>query len=1507
MSLADFSAATQEWFAAALGSPTPAQAEAWASIARGGHTLVSAPTGSGKTLAAFLWAIDRLHAQPPGPDRATRILYISPLKALAEDVRRNLEVPLDGIAEASRRAGAPVPEISVGLRSGDTSAAGRRELVRRPPDILITTPESLFLMLTSRARETLAQVRTVIVDEVHDLVGTKRGAHLALSLARLDASLDRPAQRVGLSATVRPLEEAAQFLANGRSLAGSGDPVGIVAPPAAKTWDLEVRAAAEDLSRLDEEVAASGRNSVWPKVEQAVLEIVLQHRSAIVFVNSRTTAERFVAALNERCAAAGAGPEPVANAAVPGGMPAAISSTAYTSNGFDPVFAKAHHGSVSKEARALVEADLKAGRLRCVVATSSLELGIDMGSVDVVVQIGSPPSVASGLQRVGRAGHQVGAVSRGVVFPLHRLDVAHCAVTVRRMRAGEIESIKVLRNPLDVLAQHTVSASAAAGEAGLGVTAWFETVRAAAPFRDLPRSAYESVLDLLSGRYPADFFGELRPRLVWDRAKDTLTARPGAAMLAAISGGTIPDRGLYGVFLVGEASSKAGGAPASRVGELDEEMVYESRVGDVIQLGAASWRIMEITHDRVLVVPAPGLPARLSFWKGDGPGRPAELGRAVGQFLRECDSLRECDGMEDPSPDGLDAYAAANLASLLDEQRAATGVLPTDETLVVERFRDPLGDWHIALLSPYGGAVHAPWALAVAARLRERYGFDESPAVNDDGIVVRLPDTDGAPPGAELFVFEPDEIERVVERELGGSALFAARFRECSARALLLPRKRPGQRTALWLQRLRSAQLLDVAKGYPQFPMLLETMRECLQDVYDLPALVGLLSRIEQSSLQLAEVETPSPSPFARSLLFGYDGLHMYEDDRPLAERRAAALRVDEGLLGELLGRGEAQDLLDPEVVRRIELELQRLAPQRRARTGEALIDLLRELGPLTTDEVNERAEEGLWTALPHFHEHARVTRFERGGQQWWAAPEDAGRLRDALGIPPEPWVPEAFLDPTPDPLGDLVARYARTHGPFTAQAVADRLGLGGAVVAEVLGRLGTVVRGRSSGEWCSRDVMSRLRKGSLAALRQQIEPVGRAEFARFLLGWQHVGSPPRGAAARPLRGAAGLLDVVDQLAGARLPVSALETLILPSRVADYAPALLDEALASGEAYWAGAGEGWVRLYPSDLAPWQEEEPKPEEDGELAEAMLRALSSGGAFFLAQIERAVAAEGPATAQQLQDALRALAWSGRVTSDTFAPVREWAAPTKKTAHGGAARLRGRASHRSRRPRLAAPRATGTGGRWALVPGREPDPTARALARAQALLDRYGVVTRDVVSAEEAGFSALYQVLVAMEDAGACRRGYFVDSLGGAQFAAGSTVDLLRDRTRSGPKAVALAATDPANPYGAGLPWPELPHKQEGSLPSARPGRKAGAVVVLVDGEPVFYLERGGASLVSFRADGADAAAEALAQAGRRLGGLVVERLDGESVHGARGDIVDALIAAGFALVPRGLRLR
>ena len=1156
-----FTPATREWFAGAFPEPTPAQAGAWEAIASGRHALVVAPTGSGKTLSAFLWSLDQLAGSPkdPDPKKRTRVLYISPLKALGVDVERNLRAPLVGISATGRRIGQEVPPISVGVRSGDTTSADRRLLQREPPDILITTPESLYLMLTSSARETLTGVETVIVDEIHAVAASKRGAHLAVTLERLDAVLEKPAQRIGLSATVRPIEEVARFL-------GGVSPVTIVQPPAAKTFDLRVVVPVEDMTELGvrstdpvspgpgepEETGLQSAGSIWPHVDRAIVEQVLEHRSTIVFANSRRLAERITASMNEIYVelVTGEAPEKFPAQMIGGsGMTGTVVATATES----PILARAHHGSVSKEQRAEIEDALKSGRLRCVVATSSLELGIDMGAVDLVIQVETPPSVASGLQRVGRAGHQVGEISKGVLFPKHRADLLGTTVVSERMRTGLIEAISVPQNPLDILAQQTVAAVALDT---LEVEEWFETVRRSAPFATLPRSAYEATLDLLAGRYPSDEFAELRPRILWDRVAGTIAGRPGAQRLAVTSGGTIPDRGMFGVFIVGTDDG------ARRVGELDEEMVYESRVGDVIALGATSWRIEEITSDRVLVTPAFGQPGRVPFWKGDGLGRPAELGKAIGAFTSDLASKPT--GIEDRlRASGLDDWAVGNLIRFVEEQKAATGAVPTDTTLLVERFRDELGDWRLVLHSPYGTPVHAPWALAISARIRERLGVEGSAMAGDDGIVVRLPETDAEPPGAELFLFEREELEELVTLEVGGSALFSSRFRENAARALLLPRYNPGRRNPLWQQRQRSAQLLDVARKYPSFPIILETVREVLQDVYDLPALAELTTDIANRRIRMVEVETTSPSPFARSLLFGYVAAFMYEGDSPLAERRAAALSLDPTLLAELLGRAELRELLDPKVLEQTELELQRLDPERKLKGPEGLVDLLRLLGPMSVDELTLRwtpemplsvasdrppaTETGISTHLEGLARENRVIRATIAGDARWAVVEDASRLRDALGVPLPIGVPTVFLDPVDDPVGDLVSRYVRTHGPFTAQDAADRLGLGVAVVTDVLRRFAADRRvvegefrpGATGTEWVDAEILRRLRRRSLAALRSEVEPVPQRALGRFLPTWHRFGE---------LRGVDGLVTAIDQLSGVALPASSWESLVLPSR-----------------------------------------------------------------------------------------------------------------------------------------------------------------------------------------------------------------------------------------------------------------------------------------------------------------------------------------------------------------------
>ena len=1676
--LQKFTPATREWFEGAFTAPTPAQTGAWEAISEGSNALVVAPTGSGKTLAAFLWALDSFIASAAGtataaspttaspttasptpasatappaappsadqpgkapgrkrntePKRKTKVLYISPLKALGVDVERNLRSPLIGITQTAKRLGLPAPSITVGVRSGDTPQNERRALLTRPPDILITTPESLFLMLTSQARETLAEVDTVIVDEVHAVAGTKRGAHLAVTLARLDAMLSKPVQRIGLSATVEPHETVARFL-------GGNAPVKIVAPASTKSWNLTVTVPVEDMSDLGgtpqaEDTVEGGyapQASIWPHVEEKIVDLIEDNRSTIVFANSRRLAERLTARLNEihayrqeaaalseaALAAAtgtdnpiGASPGAVAggtgtnrNPSIPAARPpaqlmaqAGVSiryrdQEAPAKDDENPLLARAHHGSVSKDQRALIEDDLKSGRLRCVVATSSLELGIDMGAVDLVIQVESPPSVASGLQRVGRAGHQVGETSQGVMFPKHRGDLLNSTVVAERMLAGEIEPLYIPANPLDILAQQTVAAAALGS---IDVEEWFDVVRSSAPFAGLPRSAFDATLDLLAGRYPSDEFAELRPRIIWDRTEGTITGRPGAQRLAVTSGGTIPDRGLFGVYLVGDSEGKN----SRRVGELDEEMVYESRVGDVFALGATSWRIEDITHDRVLVSPAFGQPGKLPFWRGDSLGRPVELGRALGAFVREMVGSDDAKARERLAAVGLDEWAAGNLMTYLRDQQQATDVVPNDRSLVVERFHDELGDWRVVLHSPYGMPVHAPWALAVGARLHQRYGLDGSAMASDDGIVLRVPLMEDEPPGAELFLFEEDELESIVTAEVGGSALFASRFRECAARALLLPRQNPGKRSPLWQQRQRSAQLLDVAKKYPTFPIVLETVRECLQDVYDLPALKDIAAGIERREIRLVETTTASPSPFARSLLFGYVGAFLYEGDSPLAERRAAALSLDPTLLNELLGRAELRELLDARIIAQVERELQRLASDRRVRGLEGVADLLRLLGPLTVSETAARLQaaestftteaatstESTLSVPPVQPEHAseehasqeyaaelledlvrsnRALKVGVAGLTRYAAIEDAGRLRDALGVPLPMGVPLAFIEPVADPLGDLIGRYARTHGPFTAAEAAARLGLGVAVVTGTLQRLageGRVIEGEfrpaettildaaagadttpgavitvpaapGGSEWCDTDVLRRLRRRSLAALRSEVEPVDPATYGRFLPAWQNIGSA--------LRGLDGVVTVIDQLSGVPIPASAWEPLILGSRVRNYAPSMLDELTATGEVLWSGTAslpgnDGWISLHLAENAPLTLNPADDFDPSDLQVQLLNLLSGGGAYFFRQLIDGLAAQSTHGYQSSDadviSALWDLVWSGRITNDTFTPVRSLLSGGKTAHKQRAATPRARTARLSRIGRAPGASLTGSSmrlaagsqptalrnapqlvaGRWSMLPPVEADTTVHAHATAELLMDRYGILTRGSVASEgtPGGFGLLYRVLARLEEMGRCRRGYFIEQLGAAQFAVPATVDRLRSFSEDAqlrkpePTAVALAATDPANPYGAALPWPAL----DGGH---RPGRKAGALVVLVDGNLALYAERGGKTLLAFTEDPPilELSAEALVGIIRRGAAekMAIEKVNGQDVLDT--EAAKALTRAGFYTTPKGLRYR
>ena len=1488
-----FRPAVREWFAETFPGPTKAQRLGWAAIARGESALVFAPTGSGKTLAAFLAAIDRLMFEPPPPrQKRCRVLYVSPLKALAVDVERNLRTPVQGIARVAGRRGEPIFAPQIAIRTGDTPKDERARMLRHPPDVLITTPESLFLVLTSRARSFLPSVETVIVDEIHAVVGTKRGAHLALSLERLEEIALEGLQRIGLSATQRPLEEVARFLGGGQGhKKWKPRPVTIVDAGAKKRFDLRVEVPVEDMSRLGETkgaaageipegpASATKRRSIWPAIQPRLLELVRAHRSTIVFVNSRRLAERLAAALNE-----------LAGESV----------------------ARAHHGSIAREQRLEIEDALKAGRLPALVATSSLELGIDMGEVDLVVQIETPTSVASGMQRIGRASHQVEAVSRGVIFPKYRGDLLASAAITRAMQDAAVEETRVPQNPLDVLAQQLV-AMVALGERT--VDDLFALVRRAAPYAALSRAVLESVLDMLCGRYPSDEFAELRPRLVWDRLRGVVRPREGTQRLVVSNAGTIPDRGLYGVFLT------EGEGPGRRVGELDEEMVFESRAGEVFVLGATSWRIVEITRDRVLVVPAPGEPGKMPFWKADRGSRPVELGRAIGRLTRE---LLALSGAEAEAllreRHALDPLAARNLIAYLEEQREATGALPDDRTIVLERSRDEMGDWRLCLLSPWGGRVHAPWTIALEAGLRLAGELEVEAIWSDDGIVVRVPERE-RPPDAAALLPDPEQIEDLVVGELGSTSLFAGRFREAAARALLLPRRRPGQRTPLWAQRKRAHDLLKVASRYPSFPIVLEAFRECLRDVFDLPGLVDLARRVQRREIRLVTVDTQAPSPFSASLLFGYVANYLYEGDAPLAERRAQALAVDQAQLRDLLGESELRELIDARALGEIEVSLQCLDAPRRATSPERLHDLLLRLGDLKTEEIVARVEPGpgqdaVTLAADWAGELSRERRLitvQVAGEERHAAAEDAARLRDALGVALPPGLPAAFLEPAPHALREIVARYARTHGPFTTKDVARRFGMGESPVLAALSALvedarvlpGEFRPGGAGREWCAADVLAALRRRSLAALRQQVEPAAPEALARLLPAWQGVvdsRSPPQGSVRR---GPDALLDVIEQLQGASVPASILERDVLPARIPGYRPEDLDTLCAAGEIVWVGRGalgerDGRVCLYLADslslLQPERGEGPR----GEIHDRLREHLDQSGASFFGELLEASAS---GLAKVTQDALWDLAWAGEVTSDSPGALRAFL-----SAHATRAERRPRVSaFRSRRQVPAA-----AVGRWSRLPvsRRSPSSTERLKALVEQLLARHGVLTRDAVVSEEVvgGFSAVYPVLRALEEAGRIRRGYFVAGLGGLQFAHPGALErlrALRDAEAGETTAVVLAAADPANAWGASVPWPRTDE--------ARLQRTAGAHVVLVDGRPAAWLARGGRAVTPLlpaeepdRSRTGHAAAAALRSWAERTGRPALGWGVGEGPALAEGPLGPFLAAAGLLRSGPGFRV-
>ena len=1531
-----FSEPVRRWFDDSFSGPTRVQELGWPVLTRGGNALLVAPTGSGKTLAAFLWAIDRLCLgdEPPGP--GVRVVYVSPLKALAYDIERNLQAPLGGVVEEARRLGAPVRPVSVDVRTGDTPTADRRRQLRKPGEILVTTPESLFLVLGSRAAANLRTVETVIVDEVHAMAATKRGAHLALSLERLaELAGGRDPQRIGLSATVRPMDLAAGFLGGDRpvEVVDASEPPDIDLQVVVPVPDMEAPPPApESLSSGEGWPRGMETSGLWPSVFPRILEAVRRHRSTIVFVNSRSLCERLAQRLNEldgRTRTAAEGEE---------------------ADDREPL-ARAHHGSISHERRREIEGALKAGRLRCIVATSSLELGIDMGSVDLVLLVEAPGSTASGLQRVGRSGHAVGERSRGLIFPKFRGDLLECTVTAIQMQRGAIESMRLPENPLDVLAQQIVAMCCGREWTVDGILA---LARRARPYRGLTRNLLAAVLDMLVGRFPSEEFADLRPRLSWDHGRDVLTARRGADFLVRMNAGTIPDRGLFTVHL---------GPEGPRVGELDEEMVYESRAGDTFLLGASAWRVTEITRDRVIVRPAPGEPGRMPFWHGDGPGRPLELGRALGAFVRELGqrqgaAARRWLGREAP----LDPHAVSNLCAYVEEQRDRTGALPTDRAVTIERFRDEVGDWRVCILTPFGARIHAPWAMALERRIGRRFGFEVQTLWTDDGLALRFADTDELPAARE-FLLDPDEVEDLVVEQVASSPMFASRFRENAARALLLPRNRPGKRTPLWQQRQRSKNLLSVVRRYPDFPILLETYRECLSDLFDLSGLVELMAEVAEGNVRVDDVETPAPSPFARSLVFSYEERFLYDQDAPAAERRAQALTLDRELLRELLGTASLRELLDPDVIKAVEEEFHGLSPDRRPRHEDDLYDLLRRTGGLTREEIEARAPGDAGDWLAHLARQKRAVEVEfEGGERMWTAAEDAALYRDGIDAALPEGLPGELLASRPAPLESLLRRYAHSRGPFTAADAAARFGLPEGAIEPLLARLeeaGRLSRGefRREGdvvEWCDRDVLRRIKRRTLARLRREAEPVDGAALARFLTRWQGVETaatvpalPATRARRRSVAPAASdgalvrLREAVAQLEGVPLSWRNLVGHVLPARVPGFRVEMLDRLAAAGEMLWVGDGrlgsrDGRVAIYRRErfgVLARGSGSSEPSEEWPAAAphgAVLERLEARGACFTFDLVGGVVGDGDWGETEVEAAIWDLVWAGRITNDTFLPLAALGKRRRSTAgrasrglprgwrrgpRAGTAQAGMRAGVSGARRRRAGMLA---GGRWSLVgdlapaAGRASD-TEWAHAMATLLLDRHGVVAAETARSENVpgGFEALYPVLREMEEAGHIRRGYFVHGLAGRQFALPAAVERLR-RERKGPAKRGpigiIPAVDPASPWGAVLPWPQLGTELD---PRRRgPRRIAGAWLLLRAGSPSLYLEAGGRGIWTFAALGGDPEPEDVWAALRDLAGrrrrrtLRILRIDGRPAR--ESPWTATLDACGFEKDPDGYRV-
>tara|TARA_Y100001934_G_scaffold279502_3_gene383509 strand:+ start:3884 stop:8452 length:4569 start_codon:yes stop_codon:yes gene_type:complete len=1503
--LAPFSAPVRHWFERAFPAPTDVQASGWPAIADGRNALLLAPTGSGKTLAAFLWAINRVVSDGAQAQVGIQVVYVSPLKALVYDIERNLTAPLVGIQRSAERLDEDITLPRVDVRTGDTPQNERRRQARDPGEILVTTPESLYLLLGSKAAVHFQSVHTVIVDEVHALASTKRGAHLSLSLERLEQLTDVTPQRIGLSATVSPQEVAAHFLCGQRFV----DVIDTTTPP---NLDLAVVVPVPEMHRVAERprerpstllaelsnpdgATMPRERGIWSVVVPALLEEIRGSRSTIVFVNSRGLAERLSQQLNELA---------------------------------EEELVWAHHGSVSHAQRRAIEEGLKQGEIRAIVATSTMELGIDMGAVELVVLVESPGSVARGLQRVGRAGHQVGAASVGRIYPKHRGDLLEAMVVAGRMRSATLEAISLPRNPLDVLAQQIVAMCCVAPMSRADIA---RTVRSAAPYNDLSDAGLDSVLEMLCGRYATVGQVELRPRLAWDRANDTLSARRGSAMVVRTNVGTIPDRGLYTVHV---------GPDGPKVGELDEEMVFESRAGEVFALGATSWRIEEITRDRVIVSPAPGEPGKLPFWHGDGPGRDPELGLAIGQTSRELLAMSRDAAADKIANEAIASqYAAGNLLDYLQEQQQHTGAVPTDRTIVVEKFPDELGDWRVCILTPMGARVHAPWAMALERRLGSRAGFEIQVMYADDGIVLRFADAEELPDMDDFFP-EPEDVETLLVEQLPNTAMFAGLFRESAARALLLPRRTPTQRKPLWAQRMKSAELMAKVRQFGDFPIMLECYREALADQFDLDALRDVLRKVHSGQIRVHEAETSRASPFAKSLVFSYVAAYLYEQDAPLAERKAQALSLDRELLAELVGQAALRDLIDPDVLVEVHEHAQCLTASRQATDADELELVLQRLGDLSLQELCDRAAAELvqvesW--LEQLRREARALEVRIAGEARWLAVQDLGLYRDALGVVPPAGLSEGLLAPVENALSVLTLRYARTRGPFTLREIAARFDLRGAQLEAPLALAvtsGQLVHGEISPragapEWCDVDILRRLKRATLAKLRAQVAPVDASNLARFLPSWHGIGE----------RGPAGIervAEVIEQLEGVSLPWRVWHDAVLPARIPGFRLDDLERLCASGGVVWVGAGASGakdlkVAFYLREHVPLLLPEPAETyvsggefADGEMATnegsdpdstgdpdyatavAVLAQLREHGACFQTELELRL----PGTASaDVNVALRLLVRDGLVTNDTLAPLRHYGA--RSGGKGGRARSGfGRTGARmgSRRPSLVQGLS---GGRWSALPlSATTDAglaTEAAVEWTQILLARYGIVTREMALAAEVpdGFKRVYPVLKRMEESGRVRRGFFVEGLSGAQFALPGVVDRLREEAEMGLRPSmhvrVLAASDPANPFGAVLRWPTI---QGG----AKLRRVSGAWVGLVDASLVFYYTASSRTLWTPINEATDerlgAALHALSRSdiGRKNRLLVVQTVNG--VDARESAFADVLANVGFVRDYRGM---